>query len=115
MHLTMNILSMANIFNLFKAMKTTAEKIKAVFGFIVLCVEFYFSRPKRERFSDVHGISSAFCGSSDLFRTEYFYFQNQFMLFVLMQIDMTQFLDLTRQVLHKSIFRGSELRKQKSR
>lgn len=49
------------------------------------------------------------------FRTEYFYFQNQFMLFVLMQIDMTQFLDLTRQVLHKSIFRGSELRKQKSR
>ena len=36
MHLTMNIFLMVNIFNLFKAMKTTAEKIKAVFGFIIL-------------------------------------------------------------------------------
>ena len=40
---------MANIFNLFKAMKTTAEKIKAVFGFIILCVEFLFFEAKKRK------------------------------------------------------------------
>ena len=49
MHLTMNIFSMVNIFNLFKAMKTTAEKIKAVFGFIILCVEFLFFEAKKRK------------------------------------------------------------------
>lgn len=42
MYLIMNIFLMVNIFNLFKEMKIIVEKIKVVFGFIILCVEFLF-------------------------------------------------------------------------